>query len=318
MEISNPLFSIIIPTRNRPKELKNCLNAIGYLNYSNSSFEVIVVNDGGDDSSEEVIDYFEDKLNIVRIRQPQSGPASARNEGARIAKGKYIVFTDDDCLPAPNWLSELEESLKKYPDSIVGGKTLNQLNDNLYSTASQVICELAYKHYNENGEEPTFFCTNNMALSREKFYEIKGFDESLQTAEDRDLCKRWNNQGLKMIYAPEAIIRHAHSLTFPGFVMQHFKYGRGSYRFYNKKILHGPGYFRSLLRFNINPKNLIGYPLTNYKGIKGIKLSVLLLIWQFTNASGFFFELLTNKVKLTDSNVRNSRSNTDKSNSPSR
>ncbi len=305
METGKPLFSIIIPTHNRPDELNKCLNAVADLNYPKSRFEVVVVNDGGEASIGRIIDHWKQKVSIVSTWQRQSGPASARNSGAKIAKGKYLAFTDDDCLPQASWLTEFEACLEKHPDSIIGGRTLNLLDHNIYSTASQLICELAYKHYNENGKQPTFFCSNNMVLPRERFYEINGFDENFRTAEDRELCKRWTNNGLRMIYAPEAIINHSHQLTFSGFVKQHFKYGRGSYRFYNKKSLHGPGYFKGLLRFNFNPKNLLGYPLKKYNAVRAIRLSVLLLIWQLINASGFLFELLTSKVKPYDSRVKN-------------
>jgi GT2 family glycosyltransferase len=97
---------------------------------------------------------------------------------------------------------------------------LNLLNSNLYSTASQLICELAYNHYNQDSEEASFFCTNNMAVPKMNFLEIGGFDERFRTAEDRDFCKRWKNYEFHMIYCPKAIIYHAHELTLTGFIKQ--------------------------------------------------------------------------------------------------
>lgn len=296
MDSMTPFFSIIIPTYNRPDELNKCLGALASLNYSRNGFEVIVVNDGGGDSLVGIVSRFEAKSSISWVTQEQSGPASARNTGAKIARGRYLAFTDDDCLPDPGWLAEIEKCLEKNPESIVGGKTLNLLNNNLYSTASQLICELAYNHYNQDSEQASFFCTNNMAVPKTKFLEIGGFDERFKTAEDRDFCKRWRNHGLNMIYCPTAIIHHAHELTFPGFVKQHFKYGRGSYRFYNKRSLHGPGYFSNLFKFNFNPKNLLIYPYSQYRGFKGLYLVGLLVFWQLINALGFTCEFLSRKI----------------------
>jgi GT2 family glycosyltransferase len=257
-----------------------------------------VVNDGGDDSPDGLVSRFETKLSISSITQEQSGPASARNTGAKIAKGTYLAFTDDDCLPDPGWLTEFEECLKKNPESIVGGKTLNLLDNNIYSTASQLICDLAYNHYNRDSEQAGFFCTNNMAVPKMKFLEIGGFDERFKTAEDRDLCKRWKNHGFNMTYCPKAIVYHAHNLTFPAFVRQHFKYGRGSYDFYRKKSLHGPGYFRDLLSFNFNPRNLFLYPLSKNQRLRGTYLISLMIIWQLVNGLGFLFEAVNKKVNF--------------------
>lgn len=293
-----PFFSTIIPTYNRPDELNNCLAALASLNYSRNGFEVIVVNDGGDDSLDGIVRRFEAKLSISSITQEQSGPASARNSGAKIARGRYLAFTDDDCIPDPGWLSEFEECLKKNPESIVGGKTLNLLNNNPYSTASQLICELAYNHFNQYIEQASFFCTNNMAVPKTKFLEIGGFDENFKTAEDRDFCKRWKNNGFTMIFAPEAVIYHAHKLTFLTFVRQHFNYGRGSYQFYDKKSLHGPGYFRDLLKFNFNPRNLFLYPLSKNQGFRGAYLILLMIIWQLVNGLGFLSEAVNKKLNL--------------------
>ena len=287
-----PLFSIIIPTYNRPNQLASCLKSLSCLNYPSDKFEVILVNDGGVTPADDVISTFKDRINIIVINQTNKGPASARNNGVRTANGELLAFTDDDCLPEPNWLNALGECLRDNPECIVGGSTLNLLHDNLYSTASQLICELAYKHYSVDHKQSTFFCSNNIAFSKKKFLEIGGFDESFKTAEDRELCKRWLNNGLKMIFVPEAIIFHAHRLSLVPFIKQHFNYGRGSFQFYNKKILHGQGYFNNLFEFNFNPKNLIVYPFSKHRGFRGLSLMLLMFFWQLSNAAGFLFEFL--------------------------
>jgi len=107
-------------------------------------------------------------------------------------------------------------------------------------------------------------------MSGEKFHGIGGFDENFKTGEDRKLCKRWLKNGLSMIYAPEAIIYHAHRLTFSTYIKQHFNYGRGSYKFYNKT--KEPGYFKNLLRFNLNPNNLVINTLAKHKVVYGHSL----------------------------------------------
>lgn len=129
-----------------------------------------------------------------------------------------------------------------------------------------------------------------MVVPKTKLLEIGGFDENFKTAEDRDFCKRWKNYGFNMAYCTEATLHHAHKLTLASFIRQHFNYGRGSYDFYNKKSLHGPGYFRDVLTFNFNPANLILYPFSKNQGLRGAYLALLMIIWQMVNGLGFLFE----------------------------
>jgi glycosyltransferase involved in cell wall biosynthesis len=102
-----PDFSIIVPTFNRPAELADCLQALALLEYPQHRFEIIVVDDGGALPAAPIISRFQPDLEIISLRQDRGGPAAARNAGARIGRGRYLAFTDDDCLPAPGWLSAL-------------------------------------------------------------------------------------------------------------------------------------------------------------------------------------------------------------------
>src|SRR5205085_2187047 len=102
-----PFFSIIIPTYARLERLAICLGALARLEYPRDRFEVIVVDDGSDRSPESVISNFRDRFNIILLKQSHAGPATARNAGARKAKGDLLAFTDDDCEPASDWLRAL-------------------------------------------------------------------------------------------------------------------------------------------------------------------------------------------------------------------
>ena len=97
-------FSVVIPTYNRPSQLRECLEALADQDYPRTAFEVIVVDDGSTESLRGIDDLFRAKLPLVFLRQQNAGPASARNTGAQHAKGRYIAFTDDDCVPARDWL----------------------------------------------------------------------------------------------------------------------------------------------------------------------------------------------------------------------
>lgn len=235
MKQDSPLFSIVIPTYNRPDKLEKCLTSILNLDYPKDEFEVIIVDDGSPEPLDAVVLPFKEQLNLQLIRQDNTGPAAARNRGGKSATGKFIVFTDDDCQPDASWLRVLEASFANASDRMVGGKTINSLADNPYSSASQLIVDAVYDHYNSIPDNARFFASNNLAVPAEQFRAVGGFNAKFQTSEDRDLCDRWLANGYKMLYVPEAKIYHAHNLSLQSFWKQHFSYGRGAMRLYRAR-----------------------------------------------------------------------------------
>jgi GT2 family glycosyltransferase len=71
-----------------------------------------------------------------------------------------------------------------------------------------------------------------------------GFDETFTTSEDREVCDRWLARGLRLVYAPDAVVHHAHALTLRSLWRQHFGYGRGARRFHLARAARGAGGFR--------------------------------------------------------------------------
>ncbi|NJN59936.1 MAG: glycosyltransferase [Leptolyngbyaceae cyanobacterium SL_5_9] len=285
-----PLFSIVIPTYARPERLANCLQSLTQLDYPDDRFEVIVVDDGSPTPMEPIAAPFREKLPLTLIRQVNAGPAKARNAGAEQAKGQFLAFTDDDCTPAPDWLKTLEARFTTVPGCIVGGRTLNALPNNLYSTASQVLIDYLYKYYTVEGDRSSFFASNNIALPAERFWALGGFDTSfpLAAGEDREFCDRWLYHGYPMLYAPEVQVYHAHSLTLPKFWRQHFNYGRGAFCFHQARAR------RNVEQIKVEPLSfyfkLLTYPLSQTPPVQGLLISVLFFLSQLANVTGFFWE----------------------------
>lgn len=290
-------FSIIIPTYNRPERLSTCLQSLANLDYP-SDFEVIVVDDGSEMPIEPVVAPFRNQLDLTLITQPNAGPAKARNTGAAKARGKYLAFTDDDCAPASDWLKTLAARFATAPDCMIGGRALNALPNNLYSTASQVLIDYLYKYYNTGSERSSFFASNNIALPADRFHALGGFDTTtfpLAAGEDREFCDRWLHHGYDMIYAPEAQVYHAHKLTLPTFWRQHFNYGRGAFCF------HKVRFQRDLEPIKVEPLSfyfkLLTYPLSQALPQSPLLLSGLFLVSQVANVAGFFWERLNQTIQ---------------------
>jgi GT2 family glycosyltransferase len=173
---------------------------------------------------------------------------------------------------------------------LIGGKTLNALPHNPYSTASQELIEYLYSYYHTNNiKQASFFASNNFALSKEQFCKLGGFDISLTVAsEDREFCDRWLAAGYPMIYAPEVNVYHAHDLTLASFWRQHFNYGRGAFNFQQVRTK------RKVEPIKIEPSsfylNLFSYPFSKTIEQPKLLVSSLFFLSQLAGATGFFWE----------------------------
>ena len=286
-----PFFSVIIPTYNRPRQLRSCLKALSSLDYPRDCFEVIVVDDGNNVSMGPIVSSFKDRLDVTLVRQWHGGPAAARNTGAMQAKGEFLAFTDDDCTPASDWLHNLAARFIKASDPAVGGKTINALRGNRYSVASQIIVDYLCRWYNTDPEQAGFSASNNLAIPAKGFHAIGGFDTTFTRAagEDREFCDRWLYHGYRLVYASEVLVYHRHSLTFGTFLSQHFKYGRGAFRFHQaERVRH------NLKRARLQPFSFYQYlvkaPFLRATGQQAFMLSGLMLICQISTAVGYSWE----------------------------
>jgi GT2 family glycosyltransferase len=290
MSVQSVDFSVIVPTYNRPRQLEACLSALAALRYAFDRFEVIVVDDGSVEPVGTVVALFLNRLNVSVVRQENAGPAAARNRGVENARGAWLAFTDDDCLPNADWLQTLACRLEKWPNCVVGGQTVNGLSDNLCSAMSQIIVDVVYRYYNMRPEQALFFASNNLAVPRELFHKIGGFDRAFTTSEDRDFCDRCVCSGIQFIYAPESLVYHRHLLSYRSFCKQHFNYGRGAFRFLNGPFRRHSRHTWIKTGFHLSVHNLLIYPFSRVRPRQWPGLAALLFSWQVINLAGFMVE----------------------------
>lgn len=279
----------MVATYNRPVQLAALLRALARMDYASDRFEVVIVDDGGQSSLEPVIGLFRDRLSILLAKQVNAGVGGARQLGLKVARGEYVAFTDDDCEPASDWLRMLERALTATPGCGVGGRTVNALPHNLCLTATQVLENYLRASWSSKPGGEQFFGTANLALPADRCRAIGGFESNwAHGGEDRDLCARWTELGHPLVYAPEAVVSHAHSLSFFAFVRQHFRYGQGAFLF--RRAL------AARRRRRIELDSLWFYlrlPFSSFSevgGVRAVWVAALLAISQLANAVGFFLE----------------------------
>ena len=295
-----PLFSIIIPTFNRPRQLGECLRGISKQDYPFHLFEVIVVDDGGKYPLEPIVQRFLNHLEVTLIIQDNAGPAAARNRGADDARGDLLVFTDDDCYPSMDWLNNLSARFAIRNECAISGRTINLASHNPFAEASQLIVDFFHDTHNAEPEQAKFWTSNNLAVPKKGFRAANGFDTTYQKAggEDRDLCDRWRHHGFSIIFAPEVLVYHSHIMGLSAFIRQHCNYGSGAFHFHRK---HRARWNRRVSMEPLSYLKLVGYPFLKSKIRRKLTLTLLLLISQAANAFGYFREGWRDRDKTWDS-----------------
>lgn len=284
--------TVIVPTYRRPRQLKACLEALAKQTLADP-WEVIVVDDGSPEPPDPSVERLITDQGWRVIRQANAGPSAARNRGARDARGEFIAFTDDDCLPEPTWLEVLERAARQRPGALVGGTTFNGLTEDFFASTSQLIVDVVYEHFNADPDNGYFLASNNVLCARERFLEIGGFDEGFPRAgaEDRDLCDRWRTKCWPIVWRPDARVEHRHAQNLRQFIDLYIRYGRGAYRYQASRRQRGSGSMRDDFGFHKTLPRRVWRRLVKQQGLlSGGATIAALLIWQVANAAGFLLE----------------------------
>jgi len=246
-------ISVVIPTYDRKARLRECLRAVTRQDYPD--YEVIVVDDGSSDGTAEMVASEFPQVRL--IRQPTNrGPAAARNRGIEMATGEIIAFTDDDCVPPPDWLRSLADGFQRHPEvSGVAGyleAAPDVLRSNPFARYEAYVMHSLYRAGSEpyvGGFETPGGGTNNVAYRADVLREAHGFDESFPHAagEDADLKKRVTEAGHLLLYLPIKVTHH-HEFSWRGFQRQQIIRGRGVVHFERKHAGAPPTRLRILLR----------------------------------------------------------------------
>ena len=197
-----PVVSVVLATRDRADRLERALDAIAAQDLS-SPYELIVVDDASADRTPEVLAGRAAMaparpMRTIRRDRP-GGPAGARNSGWRAAAAPLVAFTDDDCEPAPGWLTALVAAAGSTPGAIVQGLTAPH-PDEAIGPFSRTLDVRALGPW---------FPTANMAYPRALLEDLGGFDETLPRGEDTDLAWRAAEAGAGAVLAHDAVVHHA-------------------------------------------------------------------------------------------------------------
>jgi glycosyltransferase involved in cell wall biosynthesis len=173
-----PLFSIIIPVFNRASSVSSTIDSV--LNQDFKDYEIILIDDGSSDEIEKNISNYIAEKALIFYTQHNSGVSAARNKGASLSKGDYLVFLDSDDLVTQNWLSDFEKKINpKNPDVIYCG--INRLKDkNLVEYTNP------RNPYND-GKSFGNVIPGSFCIKSTLFTKIGGYDVNLAYGENTEL-----------------------------------------------------------------------------------------------------------------------------------
>jgi len=199
--------SVIIPAKNAESTIKRCLMHVK--NQIIRPYEIIVVDGGSTDKTREIASSF----NVKVVQEPPHRgniPAIGRNYGARMAKGDIYAFLDPDCFPEDKWLYNVIKFLSR-PEIGIYSVIVRDGKGTLTSRAW---------HYLQMQIKYDFAPTRCMAVKKEVFNEVGGFDEKLPAGEDNDFTYRVKERGYKIIIDKDTRVFHDddHASSLKGIV----------------------------------------------------------------------------------------------------
>ena len=220
-------FSFIIPVYNRPEETKELLESLTF--QTHKDFEVVIIEDGSYQTSEEVVKAFASKLNINYLFKENSGPGDSRNYGMQRASGDYYIILDSDCILPEFYFENVKRSLNEnYVDCFGGSdKALSSFSD-IQKAINYAMTSFFTTGGIRGGSEklekfqPRSF---NMGISKKAFEESKGFG-NIHPGEDPDLSIRLWKKGFKTKLISNAFVYHKRRIDWNKFYIQVNKFGK--------------------------------------------------------------------------------------------
>jgi GT2 family glycosyltransferase/glycosyltransferase involved in cell wall biosynthesis/SAM-dependent methyltransferase len=220
------VFSVVIPVHNNLEITKQCIEGLiktkGFF-----YLDIIVIDNGSDDGTSQFLKGLGDVVTVIRNEENEIY-SKTNNQGAEIAKGKYLIFLNNDTYPFAGWLDAIFAEFENNPDAAIQGAKL------LYPNGTIQHAGMIYGKRPGRDEEPyhayltvdptlpfvnkkrqvQFVTGACLAIRKEIFNEVGGFDEGYEFGyEDIDLCMKINDAGYQVIYNPEATLYHYESMT---------------------------------------------------------------------------------------------------------
>ena len=216
-----PFVSVIVPVWNDRHRLVVLLEALMAQSYTESSYEVIVVDNGSTDGSDTAAAAY---AVTVLTESAVRGSYAARNRGIEAAKGSIIAFTDSDCIPIPDWVGNGVDALDKQHADLVGGRVRFFFSPR--KTGAELFDSISNMQVEENVRSRSVAITANLFVRAAVFQQVGLFPANVQSGGDLTWTKLASSSGHRLVYAPDAVVAHpARGLN--DLVRKQYRVGKG-------------------------------------------------------------------------------------------
>lgn len=197
-----PAVSVIVPHYQSPQALDQCLSALEVQSYPRDAFEIVVADNASPMGLPAVQAIVRGRARVVLVEEAGAGPA--RNGGVAASCGDILAFTDADCLPERGWL---ESGIAALGDAgYVGGRMKVLVDDPARPSAAEAFETIFAFRNGRYVREEGFTVTANLFVRRRDFDRVGGFRTGV--SEDKEWCHRATASGLRIAYAPDAVVGH--------------------------------------------------------------------------------------------------------------
>jgi GT2 family glycosyltransferase len=199
---TSPTASVVVPAYSRSDLTSAAIDALMVQDIPPSAFEIVVVDNASADGGR-TRGLLRKRARHSRVRfiaaslSRNDGPAAARNLGIALSAGKFVAFTDNDCVPTRGWLRSMLMRMNGHV-GVAQGKT----------TAAPGQPQPLFNHFIETKELDGSYSTSNVCYRRDALEAAGGFDPSCEYWEDVDLGWRVMRQGWDAVFVPEALVHH--------------------------------------------------------------------------------------------------------------
>ena len=231
-KVDLPLFSVIIPSYNRRADLAALLPALANQTLPKNQYEVILVDDGSTDGTDDFVDAFRERspMRFRFFKQDHRGAGAARNYGMREASGQVFIFIDSDCIAPPDWLAEIRKAFDRDPSiDAFGGRDdargdFSPLQKAINYAMTSFLTTGGLRGGRKKRLAKFYPRSFNMGVRREIIPKTGGFGH-FKRAHDIELSHRIIQSGAKVVYLPEAVVFHKRRTSLKTFFIQIFNWG---------------------------------------------------------------------------------------------
>lgn len=213
----NPIISIVMPTYNRADAIGLTLEHLTKQTLSPSQFEVIVVDDGSTDDTENIVMSQKGPICLTYLKQPNRGAATTRNIGVRQARADLILFLDSDVVPEPQLVETHLQCFAQVNSHLVVGRVKPWPGTPRPWHEQLIAPESVGMDYGDTTRNIPFYMAlgGNFSITRTVFTKIGGYDEKFPSAgcEETEFAYRAELMGHSLFYEPRAVGYHNHPRT---------------------------------------------------------------------------------------------------------